>query len=321
MFEFYRGEILKVHSKTKLQHIEFKHAGEGPHQESLITDYFFTAEKKQKCLVHISGVHGVEGYLGSLIQRHLLQSELIQNQLADLPFQIVFVHAVNPFGMAWKRRGNANNVDLNRNSLRTYRIDNPLFKNFVPLFQSGKLRDLPLALKPFLTAGFQAAIEAAACGQTENPNSLFYAGHELQPELISLEKTLKGIISPDSEISVLDIHTGLGRLGNESLIVDGFDPKEKVFEQIFHKELSWPGMAPGIYQSQGALSALFKKTWKTKHCFQEFGTYPFYRVLKTLIHQDPEQMLKTFFPDQESWRKRCIDLGLLRYQQLVQNLS
>ena len=30
---------------------------------------------------------------------------------------IVLVHALNPFGFAWRRRWNENNVDLNRNFL------------------------------------------------------------------------------------------------------------------------------------------------------------------------------------------------------------
>jgi hypothetical protein len=64
-------------------------------------------------LLHLSGVHGVEGYAGSAIQSaalHLLQ----KTRLAPT---VVFVHAVNPYGMKHSRRVNEDNIDLNRNFL------------------------------------------------------------------------------------------------------------------------------------------------------------------------------------------------------------
>src|SRR5690349_12683769 len=111
MSSAFREQILNLHSKTSLQHLEVAHPLKGPKGETLYTDYFYTPEKKKHCLVHLSGVHGVEGYLGSLIQQ-----EILKQDLKNLPFQLVMVHTVNPFGMATKRRTNAANVDLNRNS-------------------------------------------------------------------------------------------------------------------------------------------------------------------------------------------------------------
>jgi hypothetical protein len=69
-------------------------------------------------LVHTSGVHGPEGYVGSAIQRDWLANFKIRAQ-QPLPkgHLAVLVHAVNPFGMAWWHRFNENNVDLNRNAV------------------------------------------------------------------------------------------------------------------------------------------------------------------------------------------------------------
>lgn len=52
---------------------------------------------------------GVEGFANSAIQCELLA----RPTRADVT--VVVVHAVNPSGMAWWRRQNENNVDLNRN--------------------------------------------------------------------------------------------------------------------------------------------------------------------------------------------------------------
>ncbi len=297
--------------QTDLQHVSITHAGG-------TTDYFYSKEKKKKCLVHISGVHGVEGYVGSMIQQ-----EILKKSLSNLPFQVVVVHVVNPFGKANNLRTNQNNVDLNRNSLPRYQIENPDFKIFKAFFETGNYLDAgPIAALVF-RKGLQHASISAAGGQTEDPHSLFFAGHELQPELISLRQTLESLIAPDAELFVLDVHSGLGKMGAESLIVDGFESEaeEAFFKAAFQSPLVWPGRTKGAYRAEGPVSQLLKKRWKCSHVFQEFGTYSSTKVLKALIRKDPEQMLETFFPRNPQWQSRCTELGLLRFDQLVQNLS
>ncbi|MGZ5278404.1 MAG: M14 family metallopeptidase [Pseudobdellovibrionaceae bacterium] len=297
--------------KTDLQHLAVTHSGG-------TTDYFYSPEKKRKCLVHISGVHGVEGHIGSLIQHEILKSKL-----SDLSFQVVLVHVVNPYGKAHSLRTNRNNVDLNRNVLSQYHIENPHFKTFEAFYKTGNLLDAGSIVSLVLKKGFRHATISAAGGQTDYPDSLFYAGHELQPELISLRETLISLIHPEAELSVLDVHSGLGRMGAESLIVDGFnsESEQEFFQDAFHSKLVWPGRTRGSYQAMGPVSQLLKNQWKCSHIFQEFGTYSPPKVLKALIHKNPEQMLETFFPKNPHWRSRCTELGLLRFQQLVQNLS
>ena len=84
-------------------------------------------------IIHSSGTHGVEGYLGSAIQIRFLHELFLQNEEAvqnntkskqEAPSEssgkvrkILLIHAVNPFGMRHFRRCNENNVDLNRNVL------------------------------------------------------------------------------------------------------------------------------------------------------------------------------------------------------------
>jgi hypothetical protein len=80
----------------------------------------------KRVLVHISGTHGPEGYLGSAVQyaalKHLAATGVYKYKNrknlngVKLP-TIVFVHALNPFGFKHHRRVNEDNVDLNRNFL------------------------------------------------------------------------------------------------------------------------------------------------------------------------------------------------------------
>lgn len=317
MYSQFRSEILASNRNSGLEHISALHPLKGPNLEDLYTDYFYTPEKKPICLLHLSGVHGIEGYLGSLVQRRILQESL-----SNLPFQIVIVHAVNPYGMAWRLRTNANNVDLNRNSLTQYEVENPLHQHFIPFLKTGTLVGFLKVVPSLIWYGINPSVQSIACGQTEFSDSLFYCGKQLQPELVSLEANIRKLVSPDARMLVLDVHTGLGKFAAESLITEDFSQEEeKKFSKAFQTKLVSLGRDPGAYISQGTLWYLFKRHWQTNHIIQEFGTRPPIKVLKSLIHKDPEQMLDAFFPDNEHWRQRCTELGLLRFKQLVQNFS
>ena len=68
-------------------------------------------------LLHMSGVHGVEGHAGSAIQCKWL--DMVAKKEVALPngVTVVIVHVMNPYGFKHGRRYNENNVDLNRNML------------------------------------------------------------------------------------------------------------------------------------------------------------------------------------------------------------
>src|SRR6478752_7466212 len=64
-------------------------------------------------LVLISSTHGVEGHCGSGAQIAWLATGGASTLPKDTGALIV--HAINPYGFAWTRRVNEDNVDLNRN--------------------------------------------------------------------------------------------------------------------------------------------------------------------------------------------------------------
>ena len=62
-----------------------------------------------------SGLHGVQGFFGSAVQLAWLLR--VPGWSAPPRTGLVMVHALNPFGFAWRRRWNESDVDLNRNFL------------------------------------------------------------------------------------------------------------------------------------------------------------------------------------------------------------
>ncbi len=89
------------------------HPSTGPDGEELAVDVVELGPSDAADVVMVvSATHGVEGYCGSALQRHWLEHHASERP-ADT--RMVMIHALNPFGFAWVRRVNEDNVDLNRN--------------------------------------------------------------------------------------------------------------------------------------------------------------------------------------------------------------
>lgn len=89
----------------------------GPDGDELTIDVArFSPQRPERLIVLSSGLHGVEGYLGSAVQCAILEEEL-EGWTPPDRLAVVMIHALNPYGFAFHRRVNENNVDLNRNFL------------------------------------------------------------------------------------------------------------------------------------------------------------------------------------------------------------
>jgi hypothetical protein len=139
-------------------------------------------------LLLTSGVHGVEGFMGSAIQLAFLDQLGQLGQLGQanpLPnIRVVLVHGINPFGFSQLRRTNEENVDLNRN-FRTPFAD---YEGAPPGYASLDLflnpKSAPGGIDLFriktvlqiLCKGLSPLKNAIAGGQFEYPDGLFFGG-------------------------------------------------------------------------------------------------------------------------------------------------
>src|SRR5262245_52692151 len=106
----FRAKVQAAHGRLEQIPIDAR----GPGGEALTIDIgWFGAERPRRVLLHSSGIHGVEGFAGSAIQLQVLDAM----PRLEPDCAIVFVHFLNPYGVAWLRRANEDNVDLNRNFL------------------------------------------------------------------------------------------------------------------------------------------------------------------------------------------------------------
>jgi hypothetical protein len=291
-------------------------------------------------LVQISGVHGVEGYVGSAIQRSLLASEF-----GDEGPSLLFVHALNPYGMAFYRRNNGGNVDLNRNFRKGPAKPNPDYR----LFNSYLNPESRIEFYTGMVRGFLAkrrigdprTNQAVAAGQVQNPRGLFYMGNTVQREIYLLQEFLRAHASDAEKVAVIDLHSGLGEFGSELLFVDkDIEPEApQFFSRIFGRQVSSADPNAGYYKNQGPLSdAIHDALPKAKlfYVLQEFGAHSATFTLNALRHENyewhrrpkgslrPEQIknaiMEAFCPKDKTWRENVVKLGVLRWKQALEAL-
>eukprot|EP01127_Copromyxa_protea_P005344 TRINITY_DN15289_c0_g1_i1.p1 TRINITY_DN15289_c0_g1~~TRINITY_DN15289_c0_g1_i1.p1 ORF type:complete len:418 (-),score=89.27 TRINITY_DN15289_c0_g1_i1:43-1296(-) len=205
----------------------------GREGEELATDIIWLGSRNpKKVLFHSSGVHGVEGYAGSAVQSQILDFFLDHPDHLNEDVAVVIIHAVNPFGMSWWRRWNENNVDLNRNLLTPEewktREQNVEYEKLTASFNHHDPYSLTLdffwcAVKAIGTLGFSGARQALVGGQYSHPAGLFYGGKEVQPSLINVVSFLKEHFASAESYIAIDVHTGLGPSGHDSVFVDDID--------------------------------------------------------------------------------------------------
>jgi len=197
-----------------------RHPLSGPAGEPLFLDEARFGPPDARRVVFIaSGTHGVEGFCGSAIQTFLLRDGLAGRLPADVA--LVLVHAVNPWGFAWSRRVNEDNVDVNRNFVdhTTAYPANPDYDRLDAVINPARLdADTIAAGTAALTQfreerGLDAMYGALAGGQYGHPHGTQYGGRAP----VWSNRTLRNIWArhaAGSDVAVyIDLHSGLGASG------------------------------------------------------------------------------------------------------------
>ena len=305
----------------------------GPRQEPLFIDIAWLGEHDARSvLLHTSGLHGVEAYAGAAVQLAAFKA------LPAPPpgCALVLAHVLNPYGMAWLRRVNENNVDLNRNFLRRderwegapalYDSLAPLLNPPTPPRPDGfRLR---LALRA-LRHGLRAPRQAIAEGQYEFPRGLFYGGKALEPGPRSYLDWLRRNLAQVARLLALDVHTGLGRRGEETLFLEpGANATPAAgLAQALGKRLIDPQASRAAYRIRGGMGGMLPQTLPGAHIdfvLQEIGTCPALTVLHalreenrlhhhgqaSLTHPAKLALAEALNPASPDWRRRAVGHGL-----------
>ena len=267
----------------------------GPEGEVLAVDVATLGpDGASNALVLISGTHGVEGFCGSGCQVGYLTDRLHDALPPDT--RSILIHALNPYGFAWLRRANEENVDLNRNfqdfaqALPGSTAYEEVHDLLVPPDWDGSgSQTADSALKNYIeTRGLRGLLTAVQGGQYSRPNGLFFGGSRPAWSNEILRRILAEHLPMEvKRMAVIDLHTGLGPPGyGEPIYVGPADTNRDRVKTWFGPEVKDPSegdsaSAPITGSVPQAFLSLFPAVEVTPLSL-EFGTLSLPSILTAL---------------------------------------
>ena len=270
------------------------------------------SNSSRKTLILSTGLHGVEGFLGTAVLLRMLDH---WRQSGSPACNVILIHALNPCGYSYLRRVDSENRDLNRNFLlpgQSYSEAPELYRRMDRVLNP---KHSPRRLDPFVLHallavcrfGFSAVQAAIASGQYEYPQGIFYGGSQPAPISQWLKKKLPDWLVNVEHVLHLDFHTGLGKPATYKLMFEtAVDEKQRrrlleVFREEELLELRAGRGTPaddanttssgsrvqrrGYYGARGSFGswcAHYSRVENYLFAFAEFGTYHPLHVLKAL---------------------------------------
>ena len=262
--------------------------------DDLYIDSFYlpSTGDKTNLIVLTTGVHGMEGYIGSVMLDVFFEE--IYPTLNTETTGVLVVANVNPYGMKYLRRYNENNVDLNRNFILDWEDfdlssnkEYPKVETF--LQPTGKIGNglwhevgfyLSLA-KTAITDGADTISDALLTGQYEYPQGVYYGGTGDEASTVYLKDVFSQCLDSSYENIVhIDIHSGYGPRYNMVIFNSVFETMTEAESQAaFGYDYIIAHDSESFYATTGDTTDFFYRLAQQKQteadlfstCF-EFGT-------------------------------------------------
>ncbi len=292
---------------------------------SFETLYLPSKTPKNKLLILTSGIHGIEGYTGSALQRHFLQEK--HDDLG-----ILVIHGINPYGFKHFRRVTEKNVDLNRN----FDVSPELFQNTNPGYESvssflnppsrySRLEFYPKAFANILKHGMDNLRKAILRGHYQYPQGIFFGGKAFEPQVSLIRDEVLRVSEGYEKVLLVDLHTGYGQRGKLHLFGDRSPFIDPAYMQEVFGDLAIDyGQEKDFYSITGGFTVFLAKLFHQKAKFAgivfEFGTIDshkpkgslesLYRMInenqKSRTTEDRKDFLEMFYPQDKAWRAKVL---------------
>ena len=197
--------------------------------------YIPSNEEQTNLIVLTTGVHGIEGYIGS-VMLDVFWNEVYPGLNKDNTGVLVVAN-VNPYGMKYHRRYNENNVDLNRNFILDWNTfdmsvnkDYPKVDTFLgPQKEMGNILWHEAGfygslVKEVIQDGADVISNALLGGQYEYAEGVYYGGAGDEVSTTYLKNVFKQTLESEYDNIVhIDIHSGYGPRYNMVIFNSAFD--------------------------------------------------------------------------------------------------
>lgn len=191
-------------------------------------------DRARRVMFLLAGTHGTELCAGSGVMVGLLCEPGRLRLPPDTA--VVMIHAINPWGAAWRRYVNEDNADLMKNFLYGDRPAPP-----DPLFAAiDAALDIPSlgtaegiaemdARRTLLEAAHGPAriVAALKAGQATHPNSIVYYGRESSWSKRRLDEIVARHGAGAEQVLFVDLHTGMGVWGGCMTVAEGSETSKR----------------------------------------------------------------------------------------------
>jgi len=272
------------------------HPMKGPSGEKLFCDVAWTGDLNAKnVLILISGLHGVEGGVGSAIQTDFVS----RHRRLPADVCVVLIHAINPWGFAWGSRNDHQGIDVNRNfvdfSQKLHQSDSD--KIWHKLIN--KSADIQII------GADRDTFDILSEGQYSDSSALYFGGQQPSWSRQCIEQVAGQLkLDEREQVIVVDIHSGLGPYGYGELICD--HPVDSSARQtlceIFGATITEPLLGTS---SSGVKYGLHDYFWhgQGEHVgfvTLEYGTFGNSEMLKALFADQQLQQTEIDWQDDDS---------------------
>lgn len=318
-----------------------------PEGEALTIDVGILGNSEAEHVVIVSsGLHGVEGFFGSAVQIALLEKYLV-GWNPPPKAALLFLHALNPYGFAWGRRCNEDNIDLNRNFLlpgekysgspEKYALFNSFFNPTSPpsRFEPFLIKALALILR----YGIATLKNTLPVGQYDFPKGLFFGGNRPSKTYEILDANLPRWLRNAKNVLHIDFHTGLGKKATYKLYTETSVDSQRyryLVEKFGADKVKTINQARDAYEIRGGLGKWCEAKFpQCNYNFltAEFGTYPILAVIEALRAENRayfwgkvddavcewarRRLIEVFAPADKNWRQSVVSQGVDLVQRAI----
>lgn len=311
-----------------------------------------------KLMVINSGIHGIEGFVGSAVQQ-ILMAEFFEPKMTS-EVGILIVHGMNAWGFKNERRFSENNVDLNRNFSLKKSLFSTKNDGFVALYDmltpKGKVNMNSIknkffmltAIKQIAQKGMPALLQAFAQGQYQFEEGIYYGGNSFEQQVEIISEALIEKSEPYKTVLSIDLHTGFGERGKLHLFpnpVDDPEIKQKMETIFAGHQIDW-GDSDNFYTVSGQFVEFIGELLPNKTSIPmvlEFGTLNTSTTIGAIksahisilenqgakygykSEKDREKTkagyYEMFYPVSEKWRTNALTISLELMPSVMQNFQ
>ncbi len=324
-----------------------------PDGRPLSTDTaWFGPSDASRLLVVVSGIHGLEALPGSALQVGWIAALGAKSLPTDTA--LLLVHQINPWGCAFRRRCNEDNIDLNRNFLP---FDQPppvntMYPGIHDALQPGpELGEAGEYSGRFLGQlvsqhGIEYVIDLLMAGQHQFADGFGFGGQEASWSHRTLEALMTPFSAGRERVCYLELHSGLGPYGYGQVI--SLQPEPVLartrrwfgqwgFNPMADRQPGEPGYREVTGHSTDAFFRYFPDAEVTPVTL-EMGTYPPQQSLAALLQEHVlyragdaapsgdlaavrETLQEYHFPADPHWRSANWTRGIQVIQQALEGLN